>query len=267
MKPVRLSPSLRLLPLLVAAMALSSACARIPRPEGMAVARAVVDLGEVPDSAPVLLGDPGPFDRFREKAFEGYGAGRYPAAASGGVQGRTFARAEARRAALRALAREVLNFSENGEPVLLEILGDTDDWEAKLEQSLERRARVDFRTRNDAELARARIQGAQILQGETPGERPGVDPSADDSLESLARRANAEKLATDAAREILHAELLPYGARRGLLGLGRLASDTFSSALREDLATIQPVGVEFTPDGQCIVEMHYDREDLRRLPR
>jgi hypothetical protein len=261
----RRHPGTRLLTLMAVLAALLSACARMPAPEGVAIVRAAVNVEDADAPTLSLSGEAVGADSFREKSFEGYGAGKHPTAASGEVQSRTFARAEARRAALRALAKEILKHENTGGTELRAALGDAHDWEDVLEQSLERRARVDYRTRNDVELARARIQGAHIFKDDAP-DAP-TDVAFDDGLspELLDRRATAKELAIDAAREILLAELLPYGGRRGFLGGTRPAPPAFEAALRNDLETVAPVGVEFTADGQCVVEMHYDRGRLRKL--
>jgi len=201
--------------------------------------------------------------------FVAFGAGRYPDDASGTFQAQAYTRAEARRAALRELARLILEFGDSDQQALATVLGEEEGWEEALEASLEKRALIDYKPRDNLELARARIQGARIFTGPAaPGSAGDAAHDAGETeLEFLARRREAEEKATKAAREFLYEDLLPFGATTNILGIRRGPSDTFEKALREELSTVPPMQVEFTDDGQCIVTLRYDRQGLDRLKR
>lgn len=248
-----------------------SACQSVPQAAGMARASASVAVEET--SAPgTSIGEEAVlYNKIQQEEFVAFGAGRYPADASGTFQAQAYARAEARRAALRELARQIVHFGEDEHSALITILGSEENWEEILEANLEERARVDYKTREEdnLELARARIQGARIFTGSAPPGSAG-DPTQDaeeSELEFVARRRKAEKLATEAARKFLYEDLLPFGATTNFLGIRQAPSEAFKEALREELKTVPPVEVEFTEDGQCIVTLQYDRSALDRLKR
>lgn len=253
----------------VAATGLLSACQSVPPPLGIARATAGVAV-EPPTRSEASVGEEAAlYKRLQAEEFVAFGAGRYPADASGTFQAQAYARAEARRAALRELARLIVNFGDGDRSALRLLLGEEENWQGTLEANLEKRAQIDFKTRDDLELARARIDGSRILVG------PAAPGSAGDAkhdtgeteLEFLARRRKAEKLATEAARDFLFEDLLPFGATINVFGIRRPPSGSFKKALREELKDVPPSKVEYTNDGQCIVTLQFDRTALDRLER
>lgn len=251
----------------VALVALLSACQTAPAPKGLAHASASVDVEDAPDPATSIGEEAIHFNRFQAQSFEGYGAGKPPADASGSFQAQAYARAEARRAALRALANQIVDFGHEGKPTLVTILGDADDWREVLEASLEQRAQIEYRTQDGIEMARARIRGDSIFRGPAPPGSAGskTEDLHENELELIARRRKAEELATKAARDFLYEDLVEFGGRSSLFGFRQGPSATFKKALREELDLQPPTSVEFTDDGRCVVLMQYDRAALERL--
>lgn len=250
-------------------VAVLTACRTVPTPDGFAQASASVAVEDAPNPVTSIGEEAVHFNRFQAQTFEGYGAAKPPADASGSFQARAYARAEARRKALRILAGEIVAFEHEGKPTLKAILGDAGDWRATLEQSLEQRATVDFRTKDGLELARARIRGDAIFHGPAaPGSAGQAEEgTAGNELELIARRRTAEEAAIRAARDFLYEDLLGYGATTNVFGLRTGPSAAYKKALREELDALPPQSVEFTDDGQCIVLMAYDRSGLSRLKR
>lgn len=203
----------------------------------------------------------------QDSKYEGFGAGKYPSGASGTVQSQFYARAEARRAALRDLAKNILKPGEDGKSPVKAYFGDSPDRMKQLEQTLETRAQVEFRKRDGIEVARARIQGRDLLGGpaeeKNPAEPGGASGAAPRDLP--ARREHALSLATQVVRGFLLEDLLAYAPPSGFLGTSARPSAKFTEALRRDLETVEPSSVEFTDAGDCVVEMQYDRGRLADL--
>lgn len=255
--------------LAVLAAAMLSACQTVPPARGVARASAAVAVEDASSPGTSIGEEAVLYNRLQAEEFVAFGAGEYPDDASGTFQAQAYARAEARRAALRELAKQIVNFGDGDQSALVAILGREEDWQGTLEASLEKRALIDYKTRDNLELARARIQGARVFTGPAPPGSAGeaAHDAGETELEFLARRRKAETLATEAAREFLYEDLLPFGATTDILGIRHAPSKTFREALREELATVPPTEVEFTDDGQCIVTLQYDRRALDRLKR
>lgn len=253
------------------AVACLTACRTLPVPRGFAEASASAAVEYAADSPAAAGKQAVHFNRFQTQEFEGYGAGKLPPDASGSFQARAVARAEARRAALRALAKQITEFRIDGAPTLPTLLGDDANWRATLERSLEQYAVVEYKTHEDEpiEMARARIRGDAIFHGPAaPGSVGQAREGADgEELDLIARRRRAEEQATRAARDFLYEDLLPFGATLGPFGTRREPSERYKQALRAEVDVLPPDSVEFTDDGQCIVILRYDREALERLDR
>jgi hypothetical protein len=245
------------------------ACQTIPPAKGMAQVSAAVRVEDTTSPGTSIGTEAVLYNKLQQQKFEAFGAGKRPDDTSGEFQAEAFARAEARRAALRELAKTIVAFGEDGESALKTILGETEGWEAIFEASLEKRAVVDYKRKDNLELARARIDGSRIFTG------PGAPGSAGDrrhdagesELEFLARRRKAEELALEAARTFLYEDLLPYGGTTNFWGVKRPPSEKFKEALRAELELVPPMEVKFTDEGECIVGMQYDRTAIEHLKR
>lgn len=253
----------------LAVLALLAACRTAPAPEGIATARASVKVEGAADQPDGGGTEAGLFNQIssQDSKYEGFGAGKYPSGASGTVQSQFYARAEARRAALRDLAKNILKAGADGKSPVKAYFGDSPDRMKQLEQTLESRAQVEFRTREGIEVARARIRGRELLGGPAAERTPADSGSSRGATprDLPARRKHALSLATQVVRGFLLEDLKAYAPGSGFLGTSARPSAKFTEALRKDLDTIEPSSVEFTDEGDCIVEMQYDRGRLADL--
>lgn len=242
---------------------LFTACRTAPPPEGAASARGSVLVETSTITKLPVAEEAKAFNQFRSQTFEGYGAGKLPGGISGSAQGRAFAQAEARRAALRTLAQQIVDFGAGGKSAFLTIAGDSKDWQPRLEEQLEHVAEIDYKTREGIEMARARIEGVKLF-GPLPA-MEGVEAKAPLFSDLQQRRMQAREKATESARQFLYEDLMTLGTRRGIFGGQRAPSSRFSKALRAEVDQVEPFSVEYGDDGRCIVELRYDRSEIANM--
>lgn len=171
------------------------------------------------------------------------------------------ARAEARRAALRALGQNLLDLPDKNGHLLSEFLKETPDKKVALNELIESEARIGYQERESVCQATASLDGRralEVLGRPTPGQANKSETLTPDQLEK--RKRQSYDMAFDEVKKKLREEL-----DRILLPDGR----TIQAALAKDASARQeldalifltrPDDVHYTSDGSCALTLFFDR--------
>lgn len=204
------------------------------------------------------------------ETYTAQGRGVFPSNSSSPVQRLGLARAQARRAALESLARNILDAESAGGRQLNVVLPPRSPRRDRLEEAIEILAHVDFSEMGDEVIAVATLGGESIqvaLLSDTPGAAlPATDASISEAAQRLERaRGDAVELAMEAARQSVQAKIMKLQTSAGPIKNIVYRDRSAREAIRTMIAELEPESVEYSDDGRCIVTIEFDKARLEEL--
>jgi len=178
------------------------------------------------------------------------------------------ARAEARRAALRALGQKITAATDKQGQSLAERLKDNPGKQAILNEMLENVAQVTYQEKDQATWAKAELSGPKVVEV-LDANTPSVAATAGAAL-TPQQAEQHRRLAYDKALREVKA-MLRAKAMNLELSDKRLVKDALAedqSAMQELDALLflaQPDEVKYLPDGSCEMTVYFDRNRVREL--
>ncbi|MCH8332982.1 hypothetical protein IIC65_03535 [Candidatus Sumerlaeota bacterium] len=186
------------------------------------------------------------------------------------IQSLTLARAEARRRALRSMALKILAYRSRDAPRLLLLLGpDETWWTERLTTCLEEQSTVEYSRIDQQVTAKAVISGSAVLDalqidvGPTGGARSSSATVARAASQSMRQRALSQALTQ--AREQLGERLLDSRSSGRSIRSLIDRDETLRADFDRMLASIEPEGIRYYPDGSCEVTLVFNRDRLDEL--
>lgn len=178
------------------------------------------------------------------------------------VRAAAMARASARQAALRGLMPQILVWNVPGSGrTLVEVIGDREDWRARLESFLSENVDVSVQESGAGLILEAWIKGTELhpLLAELSGTAGAITPERVQE-----HRAAVRTDAIRRARENLYSELLETRTRKGTLADVIRTDSSARGEITSMVNALEPEKVEYDEQGGCTATVRLERSRIAR---